>query len=563
MFSIIWVVDASLIMSERPALRARRHHAPDPTAGGQTARWVLGLIARLAIVAISLYVTAPFIEKLVRADDIAAWHQSQVETYFQQRDATIQAQVGARSAKLDAGLEGRIASLKQEIDRLAASLASEQERRGRIETEYAPQIAILTRDLAEARARVGDEVLGRDGRPSGYGPEARKWDARAELIGAELAEVTAERDARLSDVEGRIADLQQRLAERSEALQQASLEQQRLVTRITDEVVAEQPPPAPPKLSFAARSKALSALRSSPEEAGVPHFETVEGFAQAALGILFLALIALKLFEPPAVQAYYSDLVQFQYRRYLRGGLADVPGFDHHDDPARRLSPVEFHRLWQRYERDPDGYSEHLRTKVEAESRVRRLLADQAYELALLGRRRDDIDQQLALERRSRGIEEARALLDDERAELGRLRSSLSEHRVHLADRKGRVTEAERGISHLRDRSRTLEERIERLQQQKDAAMAQQEAAKGPLWGAAASVRRAARDLEHRLRELGKEQRSAEQQADVLRAEKRRLEAECDGLVHAVTDLEQEIADGERRVADYRRRLDTLLLTRD
>ena len=406
LFAIVWIVDASLIMSERPSFAGRRRHAMDSGGSvGPLARWYFGIAARIAIVALSLYVTAPFIEKLIRADDIAAWHQAQVEQYFKQRDLTLREQVRARAEQRDAGLVGRIAALEQDIERLGSSLGAERERRERIEAEFAPQMEVLTRDLAAARERVGDEVLGRDGRPEGYGPEARKWDARATLLETQLAEVQAQRDARLAGVETSIAELQQRLAERTDALQQVRTEQAALMDQVSREAEAEQPPAAAPKLTFAARSKGLNALRNSPAEAGVPHFETVEGFAQAALGILFFALLALKLFEPPAVHAYYSEDVQLHYRRYLQGGLAQIPGFDQHDDPARRLSPVGFARRWERWERDPEGYAARFQAVHAAQARLGRLAADDQYEADLLQRRHDDIDARLQLERRRQEAE--------------------------------------------------------------------------------------------------------------------------------------------------------------
>ncbi|MGD2021525.1 MAG: hypothetical protein PVJ47_10750 [Thiohalocapsa sp.] len=462
LFAVVWIVDASLIMSERPAASGRRRHAMDAAGGfGPVARWYFGILVRIAIVAISLYVTAPFIEKLIRADDIAAWHQAQVEQYYKQRDATLREQVRARAEQRDAGLLGRVQALERDIARLEQSLAAERERRERIEAEFTPQIEVLTRDLAAARERVGDEVLGRDGRPEGYGPEARKWDARATLLEEQLAGIQTQRDERLAGVEAAIAELEARLAERSDALQQVRTEQAQLLEDITTEVEAEQPPAAPPKLTFAARSKGLATLRNSPAEAGVPHFETVEGFAQAALGILFFALLALKLFEPPAVHAYYSEQVQLHYRKYLAGGLADIPGFGHFDDPVRRLSPTDFARLWERWERDPEGYAARFQAVHAAEARLRRLVADTQYEAELLARRRDDIDARLRLERRrqeaelaareqelaAQGRETERRLSAETDAELEQLAHKRKEaqkaHETALAEMEQRF-EAER-----------------------------------------------------------------------------------------------------------------------
>ena len=519
MFSIVWIVDASLIMSERPSLRLRRHLAVDQPGFGASARWLLGLLMRVGIVAISLYVTAPFIEKLIRADDIAGWHQTRVEHYFKDRDATIQDQISARAEQMDAGLAARIDSLEQEIARLSETLQAERARRARIEAEYAPEVEVLTRDLAEARARVGDEVLGRDGRPEGFGPEARKWDARAEMIQEQLAAIQAERDTRLAGIQSAIDEQQQRLAARSDALEQVRIEQAQLIAEVTDRVTEEQPPPAPPRLTFAARSKALNALRNSPDEAGVPHFETVEGFAQAALGILFLALIALKLFEPTAVHAYFSETAQFQYRKYLAGGLSDIAGFAHYDDPVRRLSPTEFYRLWNRYERDPDAYFEQIQFVIHAETRMRRLLADQNYELELLERQRTDIDDRLSLERRRREVEltarereldiqlqEARKRATGETAaELERLQVQRDEgRRAHALEMEGLArrfaAERDRLDQELEQRraeweqQRSIEE--EQLRRQREAFDDSRQAARDEL-----RLRKMVIDDQRRLRE--------------------------------------------------------------
>ncbi|MCF7983461.1 MAG: hypothetical protein K9L70_03580 [Thiohalocapsa sp.] len=518
MFSIVWIVDSSLIMSERPSLRGS--DARGASGIGPVLRWTLGIVARVGIVAVSLYVTAPFIEKLIRADDIAGYHEAQVEQYFKQRDATIREQVQARAAQIDAGLAAGIASLEQEIERLSETLQGEQERRARIEAEYRPEIEVLTRDLAAARARVGDEVLGREGRPEGYGPEARKWDERANLLQATLAEIQAERDARLADVEAAIDEQQQRLEQRSDALQETRSEQRRLIERLTDEVIAQHPPASPPRLTFAARSKALSALRESPGEVGVPHFETVEGFAQAALGILFFALIALKLFEPSSVHAYYSETTQLQYAKYLAGGLGHIPGFDDHDEPHKRLSPVEFARLWELYERDPDAYFEQIKTVVSAEARVQRLLSDRDYELELLQRQRRDIDERLVLERKHREaeldarrreldlqLEEKRKRLDGEtRLEVGRLEQQRAEaKRAHdlalqrleheyAAERERLDTELARK-SEAWEQQRAVEE--EELRQRRSAYEDARRSAREET-----RLRQMALDDQRRLREL-------------------------------------------------------------
>ncbi|MBK1648547.1 hypothetical protein CKO36_08065 [Rhabdochromatium marinum] len=404
MFAMIWIIDASLIMSEKPSLTTQ---AGSSKLAGVTPllRWLIGLLVRVAIVAISLYVTAPFVEKLIRADDIAAWHQAQVERYFDQRAHDLTQQVEARAAQQGATFEARIQDLEQPLQITREAIEAERERRAQLRAEYQPEIDVLTQDLAQARQRVGDEVLGRDGRREGFGPEAQKWSARADRLAETLADKRAELSERLAPIDASIQSLHERLDTLNDAVAELRAEQQALLADIAAEVEAEQPPAEPPKLTFAARSNALTALRESPAEHGVPHFETVEGFAQAALGILFFALLALKLFEPPAVQAYYSESIQDQYPKYLNGGLADIPGFQHHDDPTRRLSPGAFVRRWQQWQQDPEAFVTNQHTEIEAQRRLERMEADQAHERELLSRRREGIEDQLALEQRKRESE--------------------------------------------------------------------------------------------------------------------------------------------------------------
>jgi uncharacterized coiled-coil protein SlyX len=477
MFAVIWILDASLIMSEKPGLNAPPGHAGLSVLGAKL-RWLVGLLVRVAIVAISLYVTAPFVEKLIRAEDIAAWHQTRVEQYFDQRARDLTEQVEARAARHGAAYHARIQDLERQIGDLQSGLAAARERRDELSAEYRPELNILTRDLAEARQRVGDEVLGREGRPEGFGPEAKKWNDRAEQLAETLAAKRAELGERLAPLEASIQDQQQRINGLNDSLVELRTQQQERLARIAREVESEQPPAVPPALTFAARSQALNALRESAAEQSVPHFETVEGFAQAALGILFFALIALKLFEPPAVQAYYSDSIQDHYPKYLDGGLADIPGFEHFNDPARRLPPGEFTRRWRQWQRDPDAMVAEHRAELEARRRLARMNADQAYEAELLSRRREGIDGQLALEQREREaefvarerelelrVEKLRARLGDE-TEMERARDRLQLAR----EREQRVAAKAQAERDQRERRiQALEQDLERLRADIDA----------------------------------------------------------------------------------------------
>jgi hypothetical protein len=616
MFSVIWIVDASLIMSERPTLRLRPG-GDGESGAGPTARWLSGLVIRLCIVAISLFVTAPFIEKLVRADDIAGWHQQQVERYYAERAETLREQVAAQVAQLDTGYQGRIETLESQIATVNETLAAERQRRSRLEEEYAPELDVLRRDLAEARGRVGDEVLGRNGRPEGYGPEARKWSTRADMLADVLAEKQAKLDERLTPVQAGIDAQQQRLNELSQTLGEVRAEQQALVQRVTDQVSAEMPPPEPPKLTFAARSKGLTALRESPAEAGVPHFETVEGFAQAALGILFFALIALKLFEPPAVRAYFSEGLQERYGQYVAGGLAHVPGFAGHDDPAQRLTPVQLLRRWEQWQRDPNAYVDAHKAAFAAEARVRRMAADRDYEVELLARRREGIDHELALDRQRREAElrareeeiEARLeqlkqrLADASRVQRERDALALDEQRRQQAEdtanavrvrRERRIVELEQALDQAREqlaahragadalhqaRTANLESlfgtraRIDELTAQIEDGQRRARALRERLPDGADDVggllagwlpragdgRRYGRER-RRLRELERDTVQLLRERDSQRGRLAVLELERDRLDATAATRHDDIESAHRRCEDLRRRLDRVLL---
>ncbi|NBC46540.1 MAG: DUF4407 domain-containing protein [Gammaproteobacteria bacterium] len=522
LFAVVWVVDASLITSEKPRLSGQALRESGPLL-----RWLLGLLVRVGIVAISLYVTAPFIEKLIRADDIAAWHQAQVERYFDQRAETLREQVDERIAQLETGFQARIAGLEQQIGRIDEAIATERQRRERIRAEYQPEIEVLTRDLAEARQRVGDEVFGRDGRPAGYGPEARRWNARAELLAETLESKRNELEERVAPIDARIGALQQQLSEINAGLAELRIEEQALRERIRAEIEAEQPPPAPPELTFAARSKALTALRESSGEQGVPHFETVEGFAQAALGVLFFALIALKLFEPPAVQAYYSESVQSQYRKYLAGGLVDIPGFAHHDDPARRLSPAEFARRWEQWERSPDAFLAAYRDELDAKASLDRLDADREHERELLSRRRESIDHQLALEHRQRESE-----LEVREQEL-QLRLGQFKERLDSETRRQRMRD-EWAVEqeHQEQLEANLEAQRARREQRIDALQQRLEQHR--------SARAACRDQQLNLtRTLAENREAISATAQTLRSVEARINAQQPALRTLRSDLEE------------------------
>lgn len=562
-FGVVWVIDASLIMSERPVVRARRW---DPGANqglGALLRWLFGFVARLAIVALSLYVTAPFLGKLIRADDIEVYHQQQVERYFAEREAQLKSQIAARTAQIEETYRARIEPIKREIEQLSEVLAAERARRAAIESEYAPEIEVLRRDLAAAQEKVGDEILGRHGRPAGRGPEARKWEANAALIAEQLNAKQSERDARVSEIDRRIHEWEQRLAEQSERLQRLTEEYEQRVSAIADELKAQQPPPNPPRLTFAARSKILQAIQASPEEQGVPHFETVEGFSQALLGVLFLSLIALKLFEPTSVRAYFSETLQMQYRKYLEGGLDDIPGFAPPTNPGQRLNPVEFARLWLAYEKDPAAFFAERQAIIEVREPLLRYLAERELERDRIALRRANLDDEFAFIRERRRCELA-ALERELKLRTDALQSQLAletrtlkdQRRVQLAIELQKARQ-DWNLRQLHEEEQLRLER-ERLEQEHARAMAELRLREQELLKAHASAEselkqaELAERLEHerKLFALKQQQQREERRVRIqaareeinrLRALETKQRAECHALREAERKLEDEI----------------------
>ena len=549
MLAVVWIVDASLIMSERPAL-VRTPGELGRQGASALLRWTVGLLARVAIVAVSLYVTAPFLAKVIRADDIERWHRANVEQYFVAREATLQAQIQQRAEQLRAEYQARAEVLESRIARLTESLQLEKDRRGTIEAEFAPEIEVLRQETAAARKRFGDEVQGRNDRPEGYGPEARKWEARANELDALLEAKQQEMNQRLDSVQATIADQEARLARLSDELAALRAEQQARLDAAAEAIEAEQPPPSPPRLTFAARSKALAALRESPDEAGVPHFETVDGFAQAALAILFFSLIALKLFEPPAVRNYFSEALQLQYRKYRAGGLAHIPGFDGHDDLDRRLSPPEMARLWQRFEVDPNGFYREQQARAAAMIRKRVADADLAAELALIEQRRLGSDARLTHlhQRQQREL----AALDRELAlRLEHLRGELADESERHRERARFEQEHQREEQRLRERQ--AEQRMQlQLAELHQRELADQQAHDQTMTRERMLQRRAERRdrlaaLGEALTELREQvQRSQDQYRDAIIA-RHSAEDEIVGLEQSLADLQAASADRKNR----------------
>lgn len=104
--------------------------------------------------------------------------------------------------------------------------------------------------------------------------------------------------------------------------------------------------------------------------AAFDHTRSVDGLAQAVLLMLFLMLLALKLFEPRAVRLYYSEELQHEWERYLRGAFDHLPGFEPAADPDKRMGSSAFAHAYLHYVNGHDVFYQAHHERIEREHKA-------------------------------------------------------------------------------------------------------------------------------------------------------------------------------------------------
>nr|VFJ45521.1 MAG: hypothetical protein BECKFM1743C_GA0114222_100265 [Candidatus Kentron sp. FM]VFJ49211.1 MAG: hypothetical protein BECKFM1743A_GA0114220_100685 [Candidatus Kentron sp. FM]VFK10024.1 MAG: hypothetical protein BECKFM1743B_GA0114221_101265 [Candidatus Kentron sp. FM] len=359
-FVLIWVIDVSFITAERPlGIKGVDNPPPDEFTDdtgadhatesgdsrllgrlsghfhmGEQVRWWFGIAVRLAIVLISIAITAPFLAQTIRSDEIANKYQAMLDEARRDKEAEL---VELQDAEI-----ARLRKRREELMREQEHLRAERE--------------LLIRDsdaaIEEARKRTDDyyqeylaEIEGRDGRTPGRGPRAKAAMEGRDEAKAYTEQLVEGKREKLERIELRSRKLTEELdwidGERLEKENQRAKAQ--AVFRPMDfSTFAEEYDLEVPADTVGARVRLLAELRAEDLAAFDPkneyekwafHFSSVEGLSQALLGILFLAMLALKLFEPRAVKLYFNEELQHQWRRYQNGGFNREPGFVSSTEP--------------------------------------------------------------------------------------------------------------------------------------------------------------------------------------------------------------------------------------
>jgi len=343
-FVVIWVVDASFITSEKPFRSVR---SGDSNVKGlaawvsdaqllETLRWWFGVVVCLAIVFVSLLITAPFLTQVIRSDEIREVYRAEVTA---KRAAKEQALVRLQGQAIE---EAR--SRREQLDKERQALEEEADT---IRKDSAPTIRDYEREAAAYQQEFEDEQAGTGGRRPGIGPKAREALAAVEAARAQARRLRDERDRQLEPI-------LKNLAGKRESLDAIDWQIADLTVR-RREIQAESTALSLPEFAqrydldipadtIGTRVRILEVLRREDRklaQGALDHFKTVEGLSQALLGILFLSLIALKLFEPRAVRFYFNDTLQQQWRNYRNGYYSDIPGFASKTG-EKLLDPVSF-----------------------------------------------------------------------------------------------------------------------------------------------------------------------------------------------------------------------------
>ncbi len=528
-FAIVWIVDVSFVTSERPERAAvPPTMGGDPTHAGATPgerlRWWFGVAVRLAIVLISLIVTAPFLTQAIRSDEVA-------ESY---RALVAQAR-RARESELTAQLDRAIAELRQR----QAELKSEQ---ARLDARSAAQGEATAKDLEALRAAARDyaselaaQIQGLEGRPAGYGTKARAAEQARDAAQARLDRLARERETNREANDRRLREITDALRQIDGDLVRATAEKSELQARLAAltpaELAARYGLDIPTDTigtrvvllaDLRARDLASEQERFSQRYPGVRfgwpqriafHLRSVEGLSQALLAILFLSLIALKAFEPKAVRLYFNETLQYQWHRYLDGVFDRVPGFQPSTGPDRH-NHFEFAEVYRDFASDPDSFWRRQETVHQAREQLAALERERRYQDELVQRRLQTADDQIEHER-----ERLRIAREDEQRTLERQAAEAAE-RQRLALEGLRLAEVRLEEDHERQR-RLAEQDLE------------------------SRLHLAARELAEKEQALQAEYRERVQREGLeTEAQRRRLEAELKARMDA---LEQERQDALRR----------------
>lgn len=479
-FCLIWITDASLIMFRR------KHHDQNNKPFWGTDRFIWGIVFRVGIVAISLFITAPFLNQAIREDDIAKELEADKKNIR-----------GEFLHKKELEKNQRIRELQQQLTNIQKGIEQSQETQ-KLNSEAIDalnnDIDVQNKEVVRTTNEINRQLKGLNGERPGKGNKYRKAISDRD---AAVKKLRQDQDARSKFTSESVPLRSNSFTETTENINQEIKEAADTYEKVKNEVeslsiedfasqYAKELSQKFPENSLGNRIQVLDKIK---QRENIPHLQSTEGLAQALLGLLFFSLLAIKLFESDEVQLYFNEEYQETWKRYNLGLLDKLPDFALIDGP--RMAYPELVKQWTKYEHNPDRYwelyneklirrykIEELRTELELRSNDQNERAERSkIQLeALKGQleqelRLNETEKQQALENIKR---ESALRLEQLEQEFENKKSSLAyeidqkkKQREHERDKEDRLEKYKIERQERLDKIKFLEEEIERIEIEK------------------------------------------------------------------------------------------------
>lgn len=424
-FVLMWTLDRSMaatdLLKNEHSIILNGYDTEDDLGFWQKC-WVwiqdhFSFVIRLAIVALSLWITAPFLTQVVFRQDI------------------------------ENGINARYASA---ID--LAKTNREQAHETTLDNQY-QKILALENDIKAINDKLQNEISGKSGTGYGDGPVAQS-------IKNQLASTERQLQAAHQEKERIIADFKQENAEffaaidraDSEALKKYGVHQSKESPKLRQEIINE--------------------LKTDPA------FMTTDRAVHVFLFLVGIILIITKMLQPKSVQLYFSSLLQEKFVQYAAGGfdgyLADK------DKSVNALamyqqSPELFFGLMKDYAKKINAIT-HFENRKMLDELKRNERIRQMEETEKLRLKQKQQEALLAQEQKQAEIEKAKALhlrhLADEQAKIDHIKDihtfteenveqslqKLEDHeKLYLQKYQDKIDELEREQARLLEQLNTTE----------------------------------------------------------------------------------------------------------
>jgi len=351
-FCLIWIADSSLILfAPTPNYQKIPSSAQSSAKAWMTehSAFIFGILVRIVIVGISLFITAPMLSQVIRDDDIsralAADKINIRNEFLQLREHEFNAEIEQLEFQARNAQTAVEQDLKknQEFNDTKATLEADRK-------QYHKEVENYLKEMK--RQENGDSSV-KAGRGSKFLAAKSRYDASVKAL-AETERQLFELKLPADGVSAQTADkFSQQISVARDKFNSLKANVQALnLTEFLD-IYKEQLPRALPINTPGQRIQILKKLN---ETENIPHWQSTEGMAQALLIVLFLSLMALKGFEPSEVKLYLREDLQEVWQRYNDGVFDDLPGFVH--SRIKRETYGNFAELYRQYQLNRENFLE-------------------------------------------------------------------------------------------------------------------------------------------------------------------------------------------------------------